>query len=73
MSPDASPANGISRVVFVLVFVFFVFSAIGQLGIPALTGFMNQVLAYLPNVIAASPSSWSPPSSPVPREAQPAS
>lgn len=53
VSPDASPANGISRVVFVLIFIFFVFSAIGQLGIPALTGFMNQVLAYLPNVIAA--------------------
>lgn len=51
--PDASPANGISRVVFYLVFVFFLFSAIGALQIPALTDFMNQVLAYLPNVIAA--------------------
>ena len=51
--PDASPSNGIARVVFWLIFVFFLFSAIGALGIPALTGFMNQVLAYLPNVIAA--------------------
>ncbi|MCP9488967.1 MAG: hypothetical protein MSC31_03730 [Solirubrobacteraceae bacterium MAG38_C4-C5] len=51
--PDASPANGISRAVFYLVFIFFLFSAIGALQIPALTDFMNQVLAYLPNVIAA--------------------
>ena len=53
VSPNASPSNGIASVVFILVFAFFVFSAIGQLGIPALTDFMNQVLAYLPNVIAA--------------------
>jgi len=51
--PGASPANGIGRVVFYLVFAFFLFSAIGALKIPALTTFMNQVLAYLPNVIAA--------------------
>jgi hypothetical protein len=51
--PEASPANGIGRVVFYLVFVFFLFSAIGALQIPALTTFMNEVLAYLPNVIAA--------------------
>ena len=51
--PGASPANGIARVVFWLVFVFFLFAAIGALKIPAVTTFMNQVLAYLPNVIAA--------------------
>src|SRR5688572_29349978 len=51
--PDASPSNGISRVVFYLVFVFFFLAAIGALQIPAVTAFMNQVLAYLPNVIAA--------------------
>lgn len=51
--PGASPSKGISRVVFWLVFIFFLTSAIGALGIPAVTGFMNQVLAYLPNVIAA--------------------
>ena len=51
--PGASPSNGISRVVFWLIFVFFLFSAIGALKIPAVTTFMNQVLAYLPNVIAA--------------------
>jgi small-conductance mechanosensitive channel len=51
--PGASPENGIARVVFWLLFVFFVTSAIGALGIPAVTGFMNEVLAYLPNVIVA--------------------
>jgi hypothetical protein len=51
--PGASPSKGISRVVFWLVFVFFLTSAIGALQIPAVTIFMNQVLAYLPNVIAA--------------------
>jgi hypothetical protein len=51
--PGASAARGIARVVFWLVFVFFVFAAIGALQIPAVTTFMNQVLAYLPNVIVA--------------------
>ncbi len=51
--PGASPSNGIGQVVFFLVFAFFLFSAIGALKIPALTTFMNQVLAYLPNIIAA--------------------
>ena len=51
--PGASPSKGISRVVFWLVFVFFLTSAIGALKIPAVTTFMNQVLAYLPNIIAA--------------------
>ncbi len=51
--PGASPASGIATVVFWLVFIFFLTSAIGALGIPAATGFMNTVLAYLPNVIVA--------------------
>ena len=51
--PGVSPSNGIARVVFWLIFVFFLFSAVGALQIPAVTTFMNQVLAYLPNVIAA--------------------
>jgi len=53
LMPGASPSNGIARVVFWLVFVFFLFSAIGALKIPAVTTFMNQVLAYLPNVLVA--------------------
>lgn len=51
--PNASIANGVGRVVFWIIFIFFLFSAIGALKIPALTGFMNQVLAYLPNVLVA--------------------
>jgi len=51
--PGASPSNGIARAVFWLIFIFFVFSAIGALGVPALTGFMSAVLAYLPNIIVA--------------------
>jgi small-conductance mechanosensitive channel len=51
--PGASPSKGISRVVFWLIFIFFITSAIGALKIPAVTTFMNQVLAYLPNVIVA--------------------
>ncbi len=51
--PGASPSSGIAKVVFWLVFAFFLFSAIGALKIPALTTFMNQVLVYLPNIIVA--------------------
>lgn len=51
--PGASVANGIARVVFWLIFAFFLFSAIGALKVPALTAFMNDVLAYLPNIIVA--------------------
>ena len=51
--PGASPAKGIARVVFWLIFIFFLTAAIGALGIPAATDFMNQVMAYLPNVIVA--------------------
>jgi MFS family permease len=53
VSPKASPTNGVARVVFWLIFIFFVTVAIGALGIPAATGFMNDVLSYLPNVIVA--------------------
>jgi small-conductance mechanosensitive channel len=51
--PGASVANGVGRVVFWLIFIFFLFTAIGALKVPALTGFMNDVLAYLPNVLVA--------------------
>jgi len=49
----ASPARSIARVVFWVIFAFFVFAAIGALNVPSLTRSMNQVIAYLPNVIAA--------------------
>jgi len=51
--PGSSPSRGIGRLVFWLIFVFFIVTAIGALQIPAATTFMNQVLAYLPNVIVA--------------------
>jgi hypothetical protein len=51
--PGASVARGAGRLVFWIIFIFFLFSAIGALKIPALTGFMNDVLAYLPNVLVA--------------------
>ena len=51
--PGASPAAGIARLVFWLIFVFFIVTAIGALKIPTATNFMNQVLAFLPNVIVA--------------------
>jgi hypothetical protein len=49
----ARPSRGITRIVFWLVFAFFLFSAVGALKIPALTRFMNDVLSYLPNLIVA--------------------
>ncbi len=49
----ARPSRGITRLVFWLVFAFFLFAGIGALKVPALTTFMNEVLAYLPNVIVA--------------------
>ena len=54
VSPDASPSKFIGAVVFWLIFLFVLSAAIGALKIPAVTAFMNQVLAYLPNVIAAA-------------------
>ncbi len=51
--PGASPSAGIGKVLFWIIFVFVLTAAIGALKIPAVTAFMNQVLAYLPNVIAA--------------------
>lgn len=53
VSPGGRPSRLIGGVVFWLVFVYAITAAVGALGIPSVTGFMNQVLAYLPNVIAA--------------------
>jgi len=53
ISPGASPSALIGGVVFWLIFVFVLSAAIGALKIPAVTAFMNTVLGYLPNVIAA--------------------
>lgn len=53
VSPDASPGALIAGVVFWFIFLFVLTAAISALKIPAVTAFMNQVLGYLPNVIAA--------------------
>jgi hypothetical protein len=53
VSPGAKPSNLVGAVGFWLIFLFVLTAAIGALQIPAVTTFMNQVLAYLPNVIAA--------------------
>jgi small-conductance mechanosensitive channel len=52
-SPGGSPARLVGGVVFWVIMLFVISSAIGTLNIPALTGFMNLVLSYLPNVLAA--------------------
>ena len=51
--PNASPSAAIGKVLFYIILLFVLTAAIGALKIPAVTAFMNQVLAYLPNVIAA--------------------
>jgi small-conductance mechanosensitive channel len=53
VSPGASPSRLIASVVFWFIFLFVLSAAIGALQIPAVTAFMNQVLAYLPNVVVA--------------------
>jgi hypothetical protein len=52
-SPGASPSRLVGGVAFWIIFIFALTAAIGALQIPAVTAFMNQVLAYLPNVIVA--------------------
>jgi ABC-type multidrug transport system fused ATPase/permease subunit len=52
LSPGASPSRLIGGVVFWLILLFVLSAAIGALQIAAVTTFMNQVLAYLPNVVA---------------------
>lgn len=53
MAPGTSVSRILASVVFWLIFILFLTSAIGALKIPTATTFMNQVLAYLPNVIVA--------------------
>lgn len=53
ISPDGKPSRLVAGVVFWVIMLVVISSAISTLNVPALTGFMNQVLGYLPNVIAA--------------------
>jgi small-conductance mechanosensitive channel len=52
-SPKGQPSQLVGLVVQYVLMVFVIVSAIGVLNIPAVTGFANLVLSYLPNVIAA--------------------
>ena len=53
VSPGASPSKLIGGIGFWVIFLFVLTAALSALKIPSVTTFMNQVLAYLPNVIAA--------------------
>src|SRR5881398_2390038 len=53
VSPGGRPSRLVGGVAFWLIFLFALTAAIGPLKIPAVTRFIDQVLAYLPNVIAA--------------------
>jgi small-conductance mechanosensitive channel len=53
LMPGASAAKLLGLVIFWLVFGFFLVAAAGALKVPSVTAFMNQVLAYLPNVVVA--------------------
>jgi Conserved TM helix len=53
VSPDASPARLIGTIVFWFVFLFAVSAAITALRIPALSGFISDVQAFLPNIVVA--------------------
>ena len=52
-SPQGKPSQLVGLVVQYVLMVFVIVSAVGTLNIPAVTGFVNLVLAYLPNVIVA--------------------
>ncbi|WP_051485695.1 mechanosensitive ion channel family protein [Nocardioides sp. J54] len=51
--PGASVSHAVALVAFWFVLVFFAVAAVTALDIPELTRFMNEVLAYLPNVLVA--------------------
>lgn len=53
ISPGASPSRLVGVVAFWFIFIFALSVAVGALGIPAVTDFMTEVLAYLPNVVVA--------------------
>src|SRR3712207_3593986 len=53
ISPDAHPSRLIGAVAFWFIFLFALSAAIGALKIPALTTFIAEVQAFLPNVIVA--------------------
>ncbi len=53
VSPGARPSHLIGGLVFWFIFLFAISAAVGALRIPALTAFLAQVQAFLPNIVAA--------------------
>src|SRR3954447_3235595 len=53
VSPGGRPSRIVGGVAVWLIFLYALSAAIGALKIPAVTTFMDTVLAYLPNVVAA--------------------
>jgi hypothetical protein len=53
VSPGASPSKLIGGLAFWFIFLFALSAAIGALQIPALTAFIAEVQAFLPNIIVA--------------------
>ena len=53
VSPGAKPSHLIGAVAYWFIFLFAISAAIGALKIPALSQFIAQVQAFLPNVIVA--------------------
>src|ERR671932_2239784 len=53
VSPGASPARLIGAVAFWFIFLFAISAAIGALKIPALSSFIADVQAFLPNIVVA--------------------
>jgi hypothetical protein len=53
VSPGGRPSRLVGAIVFWFIFLYVLTAALGALKIPAVTSFIDQVLAYLPNVIAA--------------------
>jgi len=53
VSPGGKPSLIVGGAAFWIIFLFVLTAAIGALKIPSVTTFMNQVLAYIPNVIVA--------------------
>lgn len=53
LSPDASLAALIGKIVFYILFAFVLIAALSALDLATVNAFVEDVLAYIPNVIAA--------------------
>ena len=53
LAPKMEPSGLIGTLVFLLIFALAILLAVSTLGIEALSDFVNSVVGYLPNVIAA--------------------